>query len=256
MNLVDTHCHIHDAQYEWPKDVLDKARENGVTKMITVGTSISDSKAAIEYARKHEDVFAVIGIHPSGDESVQASDVDDLETLIQQEKSTGKLVGFGDIGLDYHYKPYNRAKQIKSLEGQLGLAVKYDLPVSFHVRDAYEDFWPFFDNFNKLRGALHCYTGNLENMKKALERGLYVSINGIVTFNKDSELNKVFEQIPTERILFETDAPYLAPKPFRGKTNQPAYIFNICEAFSKMRGLDMETIAKISSQNVADLFEI
>lgn len=254
MKLVDTHCHIHDMQYDWPDDVLEAARKNSVTKMITVGTDVEDSKNAIKYAGKNEGVFATIGIHPGTENITISRDVPGLEKLIISSLHGGALVGFGDIGLDYFYKPFDRAKQIKLLEAQLYLATKYDLPVSFHVREAYEDFWSIFDNFKSLRGTLHCYTDGLENMKKALNRDLYISVNGISTFNKEPELNNVFEQIPIDKLLFETDAPYLAPVQFRGKTNQPAYILDICNHWTESHCLIAEDVAKITTENASRVF--
>jgi len=255
MELVDSHCHVHDKQYNWPDDVLKRSFENGVKKIITAGTSVDDSRAAIEFASEYDGVYATVGIHPGEDISSIAEEVAGIANIIDASDRK-KLIGLGDIGLDYHYKPYNRAQQIKLLENQLDLAQKHDLPISFHIRDAYEDFWPIFDNFKALRGTLHCFTDNLQNMKKALSRDLYISVNGIATFNKDEKLNEVFDQLPSEKLLFETDAPYLSPNPFRGKTNQPAYIFNICEFWAKSHNLDTEEVAKISRQNVVDLFGI
>jgi TatD DNase family protein len=192
-------------------------------------------------------VFAQIGVHPNtpGEQNVA-----ELEELIAEYHP----VGFGDIGLDYHYPPLDRQRQIRLLETQLELAQKYNLPVSFHVREAFEDFWAVFDNFPKLRGTLHSFTDNVENMEKGLSRGLFISLNGILTFNKGSELNKVFVQVPLERVIFETDTPYLAPVPHRGKTNQPAFVADIARFWAGQRGLGVERIAEVTTQNAVGLF--
>jgi TatD DNase family protein len=179
-----------------------------------------------------------------------------VDIFESSEVLTSPLRGLGDIGLDYHYKPYDRARQIKLLEQQLNLAVKYDLPVSFHVREAFDDFWAIFDSFPKLRGTLHSYTDNLENMEKGLSRGLYISLNGILTFNREAELNKVFVQLPLDRALLETDAPYLAPSLYRGKTNQPAYTRAIAETLAQKRCITVKEIAKITTKNAKNLFNL
>lgn len=249
MNLVDTHSHIHDAQYDWPAGVVENAKKAGVTQIVTVGTDVDDSRAAIKFAKAHDGVFATVGIHP-GIEGPQ--DIYELEKIIIDNSP----IGLGDIGLDYHYQPFDRDSQIELLESQLDLAQKYDLPVQFHVREAYDDFWPILDNFPKIRGTLHSYTDNLANMEKGLSRRLYISVNGIVSFNHDPELNQVYKQIPLDRLLFETDAPYLAPKPHRGKTNQPAYVVEIARHWSKTHNMEFDEVASVTTDNARKLFSL
>jgi len=252
MNLVDTHCHLHPSPLYMKSgegqvpNVIKNAIQAGVTKMITVGTDVEDSRKAIEFARQHEGVFALAGIHPNIDEE---QDLDEFEKLL----ATGHVVGLGDVGLDYHYE-HDKEKQIKLLESLLGLAVKYDFPVSFHVREAFDDFWSVFDSFKGLRGVLHCYTDDVDNMEKGLERGLYISINGIATFNHEPQLEEVFARLPIDRVLLETDAPYLAPKPHRGKNNEPAYIRDICEAWAKSHGMAVDEVAEVTTKNAEELF--
>jgi TatD DNase family protein len=255
VNLIDSHCHIHDADFGLlVGEALELARENGVTQMITVGTGVDNSRLALDFATIHDGVFATVGIHPGvdGDENV-----DELAAVIANltlQSGATKLVGLGDIGLDYHHQPFDRDAQIKLFEQQLDLAAQYNLPISFHVREAFTDFWPIFDNFPGLRGTLHSFTDNLDNMEKALSRGLYISVNGILTFNHEPELNKVFDQVPLENILLETDAPYLAPKPHRGKINQPAYVRDIAAVLAAKRGKTIDEIAEITGRNTENLF--
>jgi TatD DNase family protein len=273
MNLIDTHCHIHDTEdFDIsPAEILKNAAAAGVDRIITVGTDVENSQKAVEFAKNHPNVFALIGIYPYTETE---QDISQLEKLIllchsgldpeSRQKATwipdqvrnDIVVGLGDIGLDYHYKPFNRQKQIKLFEQQLALAEKYDLPVSFHVREAYDDFWPVFDNFKKLRGTLHSFTDNVENMEKGLSRGLYISLNGILTFNKGSELNKVFVQVPLNRVLFETDAPYLTPIPYRSKKNQPAYIAEIAQYFATKRDVNLAELSALTTKNAESLFSL
>jgi TatD DNase family protein len=251
MILVDTHCHIHDPSYDWwaADELLAAARAAGVEQVIVAGASVADSRRALDFAAKHDGVYATVGIHPG---EPNGGTIDDLEAIIKS--APPKLVGLGDIGLDYHYSRDNRLEQIKLFEQLLELAVKHDLPAAFHVREAFDDFWPVLDSFPAVRGTLHSYTDNLANLEKGLSRGLLVSVNGIVTFNKDPELEKVFQAIPLDRLLFETDAPYLTPKPHRGKQNQPAYIREIAQFWAEKRGLDPEIVAKTTTQNAQKLF--
>ncbi|GHU09026.1 DNAse [Alphaproteobacteria bacterium] len=266
MNLIDTHCHVHDVEdFNLSADeIVQNARNAGVGRMIVVGTDVENSRRAVEFAEKYDDVYAVIGIHPGVSSGGTVSELEHIiaDCLHQGPTLTQKLVGLGDIGLDYHYLlqsstlQQEKDRQRELLMAQLELAMKYNLPVSFHVREAFDDFWPIFDQFPNLQGALHCYTDNLGNMEKALERGLYISINGILTFNRESELDKVFEQIPLDRVLFETDAPYLAPIPYRGKQNQPAYVVDIANDFAVKRGMLPEEISEITTNNTKILYNI
>ncbi|MDR3125780.1 MAG: TatD family hydrolase [Candidatus Nomurabacteria bacterium] len=251
MSLVDTHCHIHDTvDFDLSaEEIVQNALEAGVDRIITVGTDVNDSLAAVKFAEKYQAVSALVGVYPLIE---TAPNIEEFDKIIIQYRP----VGLGDIGLDYHYQPYNRNKQLKLLENLLNLAQKHDLPVSFHVREAFDDFWAVFDNFPKLRGTLHSYTDDVKNMEKGLSRGLYVSINGILTFNKSAELNKVFVQVPLDRIIFETDAPYLAPAPHRGRKNQPAYIAEIAQFFAAKRAVDFAQIAEITTKNAETLFRL
>ncbi|MDR1197001.1 MAG: TatD family hydrolase [Candidatus Nomurabacteria bacterium] len=252
MNLIDSHCHLHGDDFGLPiEPVLTAAWAAGVGRMITVGTDVANSRLALEFAVAHDGVFAVVGIHPGEDPK---GTVADLEKIIGAKPA--KLIGLGDIGLDYHYGQETRAEQIKLLEAQLDLAAKYDLPVSFHVREAFADFWPIFDNFSGLRGTLHSFTDGLSNMEKGLSRGLYISLNGILTFNHQPELDKVFATVPLENVLLETDAPFLAPKPHRGKINQPAYVRDIAAALAAKRGKTIDEIAEITTNNAQKLFNM
>lgn len=253
MKLIDTHCHIHDKQYEWSDDVVKNAKKADVWQIITAGTDVADSRAALGFAAKYDNVFATVGVYPN---VKTRENITELEKIIVQSSGTAKLVGLGDIGLDYHYKPFDRDYQIKLFENQLNLAVKYNLPISFHVREAYDDFWPIYDNFKHLRGTLHCYTDNVANLEKALSRGLYISVNGILTFNKSPELEKVFDMIPIKNLLLETDAPYLTPSSFRAKLNEPAYVVEVARSLADRCGCEITEIADMTMSNATMLFSL
>lgn len=170
--------------------------------------------------------------------------------------SASKLVAVGEIGLDYFYTHSPREIQLTALEAQIDLALKHDLPVIFHVREAFDDFWPIFDNFHGIRGELHSFTDSTLNLERGLERGLYVGVNGISTFTKDVAQKSMFAAIPLEKLLLETDAPFLTPVPFRGKVNEPAFVKQIAEFHAGIRNVSTEQIADVSTRNAQALFNL
>lgn len=251
--LIDTHCHIHDEEYPLDRrEVIEDAIKNNVQKMICIGTSDKDSKMALELAAKYPGiVYAAVGVHPHDGKD----GCSDLEKIISEADSDAKPIAIGEIGLDYHYDYSPKEDQIRILNAQIEFAIKHDLPVIFHVRDAFDDFWPIFDNFSSIRGVIHSFTDNPKNLKAALDRGLYIGVNGYSTFCKDDQ-RAMFDDIPLDRMLLETDAPYLTPVPFRGKINKPAYIAVIAGYHANMRGLSVDEIANSTTKNARDLFAI
>ncbi len=247
--LIDTHCHIHEVDY--PLDIdqtLENATNSGVDQYVCVGTNLDSSRRAIEFAKQHEQAHATIGVHPHDTKEGW----DELAQIIKK----GKIVAIGEIGLDYFYNHSPRDVQIKALEWQIELALKHNLPIIFHVREAFDDFWPIFDNFKGIRGELHSFTDSRENLDEGLKRGLFIGVNGISTFTKDETQKATFNSIPLDRLLLETDAPFLTPAPFRGKPNEPAYVRNIAEYHASMRNMTLEEIARATTANARALFSI
>lgn len=245
--FIDTHCHIHESDY--PLDItttLQHAHENHVDQIMCVGTNLDSSRRAIEFAQKHTEAFATIGVHPHDTKDGW----EELSGLI----APGLIVAVGEIGLDYFYNHSPRATQIKALEWQIELALKNNLPIIFHVRDAFDDFWPIFDNFNGIRGELHSFTDNRLQLDEGLKRDLYIGVNGISTFTKDKVQQELFASIPLSSLLLETDAPFLTPAPFRGMVNEPAYIKDIALVQAQQRGLEIEEIARHTTTNARALF--
>jgi TatD DNase family protein len=167
-----------------------------------------------------------------------------------------KIVAVGEIGLDYYYNYSPKADQIKILEFQLDLAQKHDLPCIFHVREAFDDFWPVFDRFKGIRGVLHSFTDNQANLDKALTRGLYIGVNGIATFAREPEKRVMYVTIPQQRLLLETDAPFLTPAPYRSIICQPKHVRVTAEFLAGLRDENLEQLAKVTTQNACDLFSI
>ena len=248
--LVDTHCHIHDANYPLDiGDVLARAHHKGINQMICVGTSEQSSRDALAFTKQHEHIYAAIGVHPH--------DTKDGYAAIGELLEAGETpVAIGEVGLDYFYNHSSRDVQITALEAQLDLAVRYNLPVIFHVREAFDDFWPILDNFSGLRGVLHSFTDIQQNADKAFARGLYIGINGISTFTKDEAQRAMFAGLPLDRIVFETDAPFLTPAPFRGTVNEPAFVRTIAEHHAAIRGVTLDDIAAATTTNARALFAL
>ncbi len=261
MTFIDTHCHIHDSEFypDGREDPYHLSIKADVTKMICVGTDERSSIEAIEFAAQHPGCFVAVGIHPH---DAANSNVDKIRELITANghilSSDGQpvIVAIGEIGLDYYYNHSPRKIQIETFEAQIQLAVKYNLPISFHVREAFDDFWPILDNFHGLRGVLHSFTDNQSNLEKALNRDLYIGINGISTFTKDRAQQELYKNISLQKLLLETDAPFLTPSPFRGKMNIPAYVVEVARHQADMRKLSLDTIATTTTANATRLFNL
>ncbi len=247
--FFDTHCHLHDINFfpDNRQDVYDNAIKANV-KMLCVGTSQADSRAAVDFTKDRNEAWAIVGVHPHDSKDGVA----DIETILQERHA--KVVGIGEIGLDYYYDNSPRDIQIRALEQQLQWASDYSLPVSFHVRDAYDDFWPIFNNFPGIKGVLHSYTDSIQNAQRAIDNQLSIGVNGISTFARDKQDR--FDMIPLESMLLETDAPFLTPVPYRGKVNEPAFVRHVAEYHAKRRNIELETIARVTSANATKLFSL
>lgn len=246
--LVDTHCHIHESDYPLPsEDVLLRAREAGVEKLICVGTSEKSSREAVQFAASHEGVYASIGVHPH-----DTKDGYDIASLVGSER----LVAVGEIGLDYFYTHSPREVQINALEAQIQLALDHDLPIIFHVREAFTDFWPIFDNFKGIRGELHSFTDTQANLEQGLKRNLYIGVNGISTFTKDETQKAMFAAIPVSSLLLETDAPFLTPTPKRGIVNEPAFVKHVATHHAAIRKMTLDELARQTTANASALFTL
>lgn len=248
--LVDTHSHIHEPIFTIDADeAIQRAAEAGVTQILCVGTSQASSSQAIEFAGGHDNVFATIGVHPHDTK-------DGYDQIANLAGTSDKIVAVGEIGLDYFYNHSPREVQLKALRAQIEIALKHDLPVIFHVRDAFDDFWSVLDEFSGVRGVLHSFTDSKGNLDEALKRGLYIGVNGISTFTKDEAQKAMFDAIPLDRILLETDAPFLTPNPFRGKVNEPAFVKEIAEYHANRRSVQLDEVAKATTANARALFAL
>jgi TatD DNase family protein len=250
--MVDTHCHIHEKNYALDvNEVILNANDCEVTKLICVGTTAEDSKNAIEFASKRSNIWASIGLHPH-DSKIGHSAFSDLQKLVKNDK----IVAIGECGLDYFYNNSPKQDQIKALEFQIDLALNNNLPIIFHVRNAFDDFWPLFDNFKGISGVIHSFTATTKDLDNALNRGLYIGLNGIMTFSKDQSQLDAAKAIPLDKLVLETDSPFLSPSPLRGKVNQPSSIKIIAEFLSNLRGESFDKLAYQTTANSEHLFGI
>ena len=255
MKLIDSHCHLHDTEFypDGREEVYTRAIEAGVA-MFCVGTDERSSREAVEFAASHDDTWAIVGVHPHETKGGWA----DIEQVLREvgTSEASPVIGIGEIGLDYFYTHSSREQQIRALEAQLQLATDYDLPVSFHVREAFDDFWPVFENFHGVRGVLHSFTDTQTNLDRGFSYGLYVGVNGISTFTRDAAQRNLYATIPLDRMLVETDAPYLTPVPLRGKMNEPGYVRLVVEFWAQKRGISFDELAHATTQNAHRLFGV
>lgn len=272
MQLTDTHCHIHEAplanaeahdatQKLWAKNgghdpdaMIAAARQAGVTRLVCVGCTPADSERAIAFAAKRPDVWASIGIHPH-----EAGRYADNQTALQAFAALAtrpKVVAVGECGLDYFYTHSSRADQEKLLHVQLALAQEYKLPVIFHVREAFGDFWPIFDQYPDLRGVVHSFTATKTELEQIVARGLYVGLNGITTFMKQPAQLEAVKAVPLDNLLLETDAPFLTPIPYRGTICEPKHVRVTAEFLAGLRDAPLAEIAERSTANARKLFGI
>ena len=244
--LIDSHCHLHDLDFYTPEaqvQALAACAEKQVEKLICIGTDHEDSFQAAEFAAQNPTkLFWSYGIHPN--------EFDKPIKDVQFEHNN-RPVAIGEVGLDYHYGENDKLDQARLLEEMLDLAIREDLPLIFHVREAFDDFFAILDNFSsaKIRGVVHSFSDNKKNLRKSLERDFYIGVNGLATYS-------TLPMPPIERILLETDAPFLAPVPLRGQTNQPANVYHVAKWLSEKLGLDFEEVAKITTENSETLFNL
>lgn len=248
---IDTHCHLEKSDYDDIDLVIKENREAGVSKIIVSGYSRKSIKEALKYACQYSDVYLTIGYHPSEVLDVFDSDIDELEKII---KSNNKIVGIGEIGLDYHYSKDDRDKQITLFKAQLALAEKLNLPVVIHTRDATKDTIDILKEFN-VSGVIHCFSGKLEVAEEYIKMGFFLGIGGVLTF-KNSNLYKVIEKVPLDNIVLETDSPYLTPEPFRGSKNSSKYIPIIAQKIALIKNIDVNDVSSVTFSNALKIFDL
>lgn len=255
--IIDSHCHLDSLDYENRHknvdEVIQNAKARGVHHFLSVCTIIGRFEAMKNLTAHRNDVSLSCGVHPLNVED-EPFDYDKLFQFAQDPK----VVAIGETGLDYHYTPETKTLQQSLFVQQIEIANKLNKPLIIHTRSAREDTMNMLEQngAEKCGGVLHCFTEDWTMAKRALEIGFYISISGIITFRNAEELRDVVRKIPLDRLLIETDSPYLAPIPYRGKPNQPAYVRETCEYVATLKGVSTEELARITTENVQKLFNI
>ena len=254
MELTDTHCHLQfDKLASDVNGVLARSAESGVTRLLCVGTSAADSHKAAKLAARFDNVWAAAGAHPH--DAVEF-DFQNASASIRQLLSEPKVAAVGETGLDFYknYSPKNRQEKLFRLMIEMGLPS--GLPFVFHVRGAWADFWRIFDSYKELHGVIHSFSSGTQQLDAALSRGLYIGLNGIMTFTKDQAQLEAARQVPLNRLLLETDAPFLTPEPFRGQLCEPKHIINVAEFLAGLRHESVDEISTATTNNAVRLFNL
>ena len=257
--LIDTHVHLDDPRYDPDREAMfQRAQDAGVERFITIGCDLSTSYSAVRLATERPNVYATIGVHPHEVKRIESNWYAELSQLAQQPK----VVAFGEIGLDYHYDHSPREVQRQRFREQIGLAQSLNLPLVIHTREAQDDTMAVLreEHAETAGGVFHCFSEDLPFAKQALDLGFYLSFSGIITFRNATQLREVIRFVPDDRLLIETDAPYLTPIPFRGKRNESAYVTYVAEEIAKIKYGDSPTgvtrVAELTTQNARQLFKI
>ncbi len=248
---IDTHCHLSKDDYEDIEEVINNAKKENVKYMIISGCDKKSIKESIEIANSHDNIYLALGYHPS---EAKKTSIDDLMELEETIKHNKKVVAIGEIGLDYHWEKDNKEEQKELFKNQIEIAKRLNLPLVIHSRDAFQDTFDILKEAN-YKGVIHCFSGNKENAKKYLSIGFYLGIGGVLTF-KNTNLKGTLLEIPNEKILLETDSPYLAPTPHRGERNESKYIPLIAEEISKIKEIPLSEVEKITTNNAKLLFNL
>ncbi|MCP4093917.1 MAG: TatD family hydrolase [Planctomycetes bacterium] len=256
MRLIDTHCHLVWREQENPPGPqLERAREAGVERFVCVATDLESAGRCQALAQKEDDVFATVGIHPN-----DVGSMEELQPQLQQLHSMlqeSDWVAIGETGLDFFRDWASPEVQVVSLERHLELSHEFNLPVILHCRNAIEGLLPVLENFEgKLNGVMHCYSDGPEPIERLIELGMHVSFAGNMTFPKSQALRDAAQVVPLNRLLVETDAPFLAPQAKRGKRNEPAYVAYTLQVLAELRGLDASELALTTSSNASKLFNL
>ena len=249
--FIDTHCHLSSEDYESIDKVIEEAKEKNVKYLIVSGYDKKSIKEVIDIANRHDNIYLTLGYHPSEADITTDEDLIELKEIIKNNK---KVIGIGEIGLDYHWVKDNKEKQKELFIKQVNIAKELDLPVVIHSRDAFQDTFDILKETNH-RGVIHCFSGNIENAKMYSSIGYYFGIGGVLTFS-NSNLKETIKEIPLDRILLETDSPYLAPTPYRGHQNEPKFIPIIAKELSDILNKNIEEIEEKIRENTSKIFNI
>jgi TatD DNase family protein len=252
--FIDSHAHLELEDYDKDRDeVVQRAKDAGVEIIVTIGVDLADCRKAVALTDQYDGVYAAIGVHPHDVKSID----NETYTAIKRLAQNDKVVAYGEIGLDFYRNLSPREIQFRRFGEQLDIAIELDLPIIIHERNAHEETYDILRKWpGKRRGVIHCFSGDAALAKKFLDLGFYISIPGPVTFEKASKIQNVVRQVPLTSLLIETDAPFLTPQPHRGKRNEPAFVVNTAKKIAELKGVSVEEVGQVTSQNTKTLFRI
>ncbi|MFS0725089.1 TatD family hydrolase [Paenibacillus sp. 1P07SE] len=253
--IIDTHTHLDAKAFEADREeTISRAREAGIDRMINIGFNRETIPTTLKLAETYDFIYAAVGWHPVDSIHMKPEDLDWIASLMRHEK----VVAIGEIGLDYHWDTSPKDVQKRVFREQLQLARKVGKPVVIHNRDAHEDIVNILreENAKEIGGVMHCFSGSWETARQCLDMNFYISLGGPVTFKNARVPKEVLKNVPLDRLLIETDCPYLAPHPFRGKRNEPSYVRLVAEAAAEMKGKTLEEISKITTENAENCFRL
>ena len=247
----DSHAHYDARRFqEDQKEILAQMAPNGIRRIMNIGCDLASSHTSIALAQQYDFIYAAVGSHPDDAAAVDEARIEEYRALAKHPK----VKAIGEIGLDYYYEDVPRQKQQQAFRMQMALAEELEMPVIIHQRDAYEDCLKIVDEFPKVKGVFHCFSGSVEYAKEVLKRGYYVGFTGVITFKNARKAVEVAEYAPLNRLLIETDCPYMAPEPYRGKRCDSTMLPKMAEKIAWLRGLPVEDIARITRENAMRLF--
>ncbi len=253
--LIDSHVHLDDERFDGDRDILiNSLKDNKIELVINIGADMNSSMSSIELSKRYDNIYAAIGVHPHSASEMTEKTLDELREMSKEDK----VIAIGEIGLDYYYDNSPRDIQRKWFREQLELAKELDLPVIIHSRDATKETYDIIKEAQDgtLRGVLHCFSGSVEVAMEYIKLGFYISIGGTVTFKNARVVREVAEAVPLDKLLIETDCPYLTPEPYRGKRNEPMFVKYVAEKIAEIRGISVEELAKSTNKNTKELFRI
>ncbi len=257
--LFDTHAHYDDHRFDADRDaLLSSLPENGVGMVLNPGCDLESSRKAVCYAETYPHVYAAVGYHPENIDGVPDPAVETALEQIEALAGHPKVRAIGEIGLDYHWRrdPDERKRQQTFFRAQMRMAGRLGLPVIVHDRDAHLDCLTIAEQYPQVHGVFHCYAGSVETAARLLELGYSLSFTGVLTFQNAKKAAEVVRSVPLDRLMIETDAPYMSPAPFRGKRNSSLYVYRMAEAIAEIKGIPLETVAAVTTENACRLFGI